>query len=92
MFIGGLLIMPCFSSNEDYQSCSSLFVWQLPDSVNYEKILLEADDKDVYNLTSEFCSDVATLKCIGSSEWDSVVDYFDASQSIFWLYFVIVLM
>lgn len=83
LFISGLLIMPCFSSNDDYQSCSSLIVWQLQDSVDYTGILFTSSRKDVYSLTRSFCENVVTLKCIDSSDWDSAVDYFDASQSVF---------
>lgn len=81
--MSGVLIMPCFSSNDDYKSCSSLFVWQLQDSVDYTDILFTSKRKDISNLTKEFCQNVATLKCIDSSDWDYVVDYFDASQSVF---------
>ena len=81
--MSGVLIMPCFSSNDDYKSCSSLFVWQLQDSVDYTDILFTSKRKDISNLTKEFCQNVATLKCIDSSDWNYVVDYFDASQSVF---------
>ena len=83
LFILGLTIVPCFSANNDYQSCSSLFVWQLQDSVNYEQILFSWNSKDVHDLTSRFCANVASLKCIDSSDWENTADYFDASQSLF---------
>ncbi len=83
LFIFGLTIVPCFSANNDYQSCSSLFVWQLQDSVNYEQLLFSWNSKDVHDLTSRFCANVASLKCIDSSDWENTADYFDASQSLF---------
>lgn len=83
LFILGLIIAPCFSANDDYKSCSSLFVWQLQDSVNYKQILFSWNSKDVHGLTSWFCANVASLKCIDSSDWENTADYFDASQSLF---------
>jgi hypothetical protein len=83
LFMSGIFIAPCFSSNNNYQACSSIFIEQLPDGVNYTEILFTWwSSKNIYNLTSWFCANIATLKCVSTGDW-SAVDYFDASQSLF---------
>lgn len=83
LFMSGIFIAPCFSSNNNYQACSSIFIEQLPDGVNYTEILFTWwSSKNIYNLTSWFCANIATLKCVSTGDW-SAVDYFDAFQSLF---------
>jgi hypothetical protein len=67
--------------NSDFQkNCTYLFEWK--DNLN-NILVYNGKIKNIKDLTQHFCEKAQTLKCSDSSDWDYIIDYFDASQSIF---------
>ena len=80
LFILGITT-PHFSYGTDFkESCTHLFEWK--DKLN-NILVYNKDVKNIKDLTQHFCEKAQTLKCSDDSDWDYIIDYFDASQSIF---------